>query len=51
MCGPCAGPLGVRDLVGTGDILNTPSGGSGSHWELSQVCPVEDFCSILSQIS
>lgn len=51
MDGPCAGPLGVRGVVGTGDILNTPSGGFGSHWKLSQVCPVRDFRSSLSQIS
>lgn len=51
MDGPCAGPLGVRGVVGTGDILNTPSGGFGSHWKLSLVCPVKNFCSTQSQIS
>lgn len=44
MYGPCAGPLAVRDLVGTGDILNALSGGSDSRWKLSHLCPVMDFC-------
>lgn len=50
MFGPCAGPLGVRGMEGTGNILNPPSDGfvltRNSH-----MCPVKDFCSTLSQIS
>lgn len=51
MYGPCAAPLAVRGMVGIGDILNTPSGGFGSHWKVSLVCLLKDFCSTLSQIS
>lgn len=37
MYGPCAGPLSVRGVEGSGDILETPTGGFGSHWKLSHV--------------